>query len=190
MALLDEFGNPIVASDVSTPPPVSTEADPVGGTVDRPEDLAGEGVADATPAPEPAKPDVVDPILKAMSEFQQAANNRDKDTMRAKLAEAVQGFSKLRGSKASLGKDYMIDIAEKAGPDGRPGLVVDLSETTTRGKTLIQDFQGWVKNMESQAREAQLRMTIQMLVASGQALENVVNQLLMRVSDLERKVNG
>jgi len=173
--LLDEHGNPLTVE--SAPQPPDGEAPTTEGVVETPP----EAGVDAQ--------DPVDQVLAEMAAFQKASNTdtpENRDLMRTHLATALSGFAKLRGSKASLGTDYTISI----GLNPKGAFVVDVVESTKRGKALIQEWQDWVKGMEAQTRSAQAQNFMRMMMAQVQALESVVHQTLVRIADLERKLSG
>lgn len=166
--LLDENGNPIEMPE--TPAEVTGPADPQA----------------PTPATDPVDP--LDPILKPMGRLQALLESPDTDAPdKAKLClqEALDAFSTIYGhQKVRRGVDYEVYI-RKGGRDG--AVVLGISHNTTRGRDFSAAWDRFMADMNASAREAQSQAIIGLVIQRQEALERVVNQLLVKVAALETK---
>lgn len=163
-----------------------------GNPVEAPPATAG----DAPPAPEAPPPEVnpLEPIMVEMRKVSECASGGDteenRNGVREHLAKALELFGDLRASKARNGRDYTIGIVAVPGRDGQPALRVDVDPTTRRGRELLENWEKFMGEMETRGRAAQTNLSFKILDMRIQALEGIVNQLLLRTADLERKVLG
>jgi hypothetical protein len=143
--------------------------------------------APAAPVEAPAA-NPLEPVMVAMGLFTEAIQKEDspetREEVRKNLANALDAFCAGTGQRAVRGKDYEIVI--RSVPNGP--VQVALQDLTTRGRDFRNNWAQFIQDMEASAARAQEDMFRAMTVGKIQALEGIVNQLLLKVAALEGKV--
>lgn len=147
--------------------------------------LGADGKPATTPAPERA----ATPYDQVVADFQVFMKIPREDTpenrgaARAQLSTVLDGFAKTTSHAVKNAIDYEIQTTE--GTEGN--YTIRVESKSKRGEAFLGDWQGFVAGLHRAAQEGRVEQAIgQLYQAMGQHAA-VIDQLLLRVAELEAR---